>query len=104
MRTKRVSWLSTSTFTRLLKSRTYALMPRPGASPSGRFAIAPIRKLDMEEIAAVERMRSLRTLPTQTLYAGSDTHKSFCEQMQGPPDCDSNSAFREICHILGSEN
>lgn len=86
----------TGKFHAYLENPTYALTPRPGARPTGRFARRPMRKLDSEEMAAVETMRSLWTWRMQRLYTASETHKSLRVHTQGPPDCDSKSAFTEI--------
>jgi len=48
-----------------MNGRTYALRPSPGASPTGKFAKRPMRKLERAAMAAVVVMRFCRTSLTQ---------------------------------------
>ena len=43
-----------------MNGRTYALRPNPGASPTGKFAKSPMRKLERAAMAAVVVMRFCR--------------------------------------------
>lgn len=82
---------------------TYAFKPKPGAIPTGKFAIRPIRNEARAEIAAVEVMRSRWTSATHAVYASSVWHKSVevGGQTQVPPVSEIIEALTEICSKVG---
>jgi len=75
---------------------TYPFIPRPGASPTGRLASKPMRKLESPETAAVVVIRSLRTSSTHARYVASETQPSFVGHSQVPPVSETMAAFTDI--------
>jgi hypothetical protein len=80
-----------------MNGRTYALRPSPGASPTGKFAKSPMRKLERAAMAAVVVMRFCRTSLMQERYSWSLMHRSAVGQTQGPPESDRMDALTDIC-------